>query len=321
MTASTPPPEFAAVEPLALAGISTQSATTVDAPKRSRRRIFVAAGFVAVALATAAVLIALALTQESPRWWTNVDPEAPATKELAQRVENGVTTALTQVRAPTPPPLVSTPGASPAAAAASLIADPQTWKVFITTEQANAWLASRLRRWLADKSADASGHGGIGTGAATFTWPPQVEQVEVSFQTGLIYLGARVRRTGPGGQIIADERPQTLSAAVRPDLRPDGSLWISAQSIHIGRLGLPASWVLGATARVRAKVGEVSADLAAMPQTDRLLSALKGDRAVVSKAVIKLADGRRVRIIGLEPLEGKLVLTCRTEPRESDQIH
>lgn len=260
------------------------------------RRIAVAAGFTLVAIATAAVLIALALTQESPRWWVSIDAHDPAAVELARLVENGVTTALTKVR-PDPAP--------PAPGEAALPAP--SWKVFITTDQANAWLAARLRQWLADKSADGSAH---------FNWPPEVDQVAVMFEDGVIHIGARVLRRGPSGTVLSGEKPQTIAAAVRPELRPDGSLWFTAQSIQIGRLGVPASWVIGSAAKARRRVGEVSAELAGMPQTQRVLAALKGERPVVSRATMKLADGRRVRILAIEPADGRVVITCQTEQRE-----
>jgi hypothetical protein len=264
----------------------------------------VAVGFVTVAVATATVLIALALAQENPRWWTSVDPADPHTIETAEAVENGITSALTQVRAGT--------GAAGGAPSAANVGPNTPWRVFITTEQANAWLNVRLERWLTDQTEQ---------GAIDFKWPSEVKQVQVSFEEGRIHVGARVTRpgTGPDGK----PRPQTVGASLRPEFGPDGALWLTAERIEIGRLPVPASWVLGSAGKANGdqrkpsagekKVGEVSDELARLPQTQKVIAAFKGERPVISRPLIKLADGRRVRLLSIEPMDGRLVITAQTE--------
>lgn len=267
------------------------------APTRRRwRRIAVAAGFIVTAIGAACILIGLALTQEDPRWWQAVDPTNPATIETAERVENGIASALTQVRSASSG-RVGDAAADPAA----------PWKVFITTEQANAWLTVRLRRWLADQAEQ---------GAMNFRWPPQVSDVQVDFTGGRINIGARVlanRSRADAPSPGRRGRPQTFAAALRPEFRPDGSLWLVAERVQIGRLSLPAGWVLGSSGGAQERVGEVSGELADLPQTQQVLAAMKGERAVLKRPVIKLADGRRVRLLAIEPIDGRVVVTCQTE--------
>lgn len=264
----------------------------VDPRRHRARRIAVAVGFVLVAISTAVVLIALALTRENPRWWTTVNPADPETIATAERVENGVTSALTQVR-------TTNNAAGPESAATA------AWQVFITTEQANAWLNVRLRRWLVDQAEQ---------GNLDFRWPEGVGQMQVSFQRGRIHLGAVITRPTPGG---GPPRSQTLAAALRPEFGPDGSLWMTAERIEIGRLAVPADWVIGSGEKTAAKVADVSTELARQPQTERVLAAIRGERPVLSRPSIKLADGRRVRIVAIEPADDRLVFTCTTEQRDS----
>jgi hypothetical protein len=56
--------------------------------------------------------------------------------------------------------------------------------------------------------------------------------------------------------------------------------------------------------------------VASLPQTREILAAFAGRVAVMRTPVIKIGDGRRVRLLGLEPKEGALYITCQTLPRE-----
>lgn len=260
--------------------------------RRRYRRIAVAAAFILVVVCTALVLIALALTQERPRWWVRVDPTSPETIATAEKVENGLASALTQVRETNMRAAIE-PGTEQADIAA--------WKIFVTTEQANAWLNVRLRRWLADQAEQ---------GAIDFQWPAEIGQMQVSFQQGLIHVGAVVTRAPAPG---AAPRAQTFAAALRPQFSDDGALWMTAERIEIGRLPLPAGWVLGSASGTEKKLADVSSALASQPQTQRVLAAFRGERPVLSRPSVKLADGRRVRIIGVEPGNDRLTITCTTE--------
>lgn len=275
--------------PAAASDSSAEEVRDAAAPAQdrwpNRRRILVAAGFIVVAVSTALVLVALALVQEQPGWWAVVDTTDPRTISTAEAVENGITTALTQVR-----------GAS----ASADDAPGRPWSVFITTDQANAWLGVRLRRWLADQSEQ---------GAIDFRWPDDLREVQVAFTRGHIHIGARVMR--PGASVAASPRPQVLAAVIRPMLDPDGALWFTAERVQIGRLPLPASWVLGRAGRG----DDAAAELASRPQSRRLLAALAGQGPAVRRPTIRLADGRRVRLVAIAPTEGRLLLTCVTEQR------
>ncbi|MCC6320678.1 MAG: hypothetical protein IT438_04485 [Phycisphaerales bacterium] len=275
--------------------IATEPKRGPLAPLPSRvtpRRLLVAAVFIVIALLTAGALVALALTQERPTWWRQIDPASPDTLSVAHAVENGMATALTQVRPE-----------APAAPAGS-----EPWKVFITTDQANAWLSARLRGWLEDQAAREGAGVGGGRGVK---WPAEVGTPQVSFERGIIRIGAMVERSTTSG----GPRLQALSAVLRPDVRADGSFWCTASSVSIGRLPVPASWVLKPRASGLSSPAATSQSVPS--QFSRVMDALAGRGPLLGSAIIRLADGRRVRILELDPQPGRLVITCRTESAKS----
>ncbi|MBX3385756.1 MAG: hypothetical protein KF768_04215 [Phycisphaeraceae bacterium] len=251
------------------------------------KRTVMATGFIAFILACSSVLIVSALTRAEPSWWGVVDPDDPKTRQLAEQLENGVTTLLSDPR----PPNKSRDPRDP-------------WTVRLNAADANAWLNARLRQWL-DTQDD------IG-----FKWPEQVQELRVRFDDGRIYVGARVDQNGAS---------QIFTAALRPRFEADGALWLPAERIALGRFGLPATWVLPTRADdspasnvspVVDRVGEVSEEIAELPQTRQVLRALAGANAVLSNPIVKLPDGRRVRLLGLRAQGGGLLITCQTIVRD-----
>jgi len=248
-------------------------------PRRRRRfrRPWVAAGLALCAAGTAA-LAALALTRATPAWWRPIDPADPATIDAAQAVEHAVVRQLSALRPAASPP--ATPDASWRS---------ETWSVSLSQADANAWLAARLPRWLESREKRV-------------LWPAGVREVRVGFGDGVVRLGVR---------LAADGREQIAVAHVAPDLRADGSLWLPASWFSIGRLPVPGAWALGG-----ADPGDyLPADLARLPQVRRLADVLGGAAPLVNAAVIRLEDGRRVRLLRIAAREGRLELTCRTEKR------
>jgi hypothetical protein len=245
------------------------------------------------ALICVAAILGLMLAQSTPGWWKEIDPKAASVIEAARRVENGAATQLTKIRKTEPVP--GSMGAS------------EPWTIKLTASDANAWLAARLRPWLESQEGEK------------FTWPRDLDRVEIEFQDGRIYVGASIRKPGEEGK--AESKKQVLSAALRPELRSDGGLWMPATWVSVGKLSLPPSWLLprskreGSNARNK-RIPDPTGMLAEVPQLSDLLGALAGERAAMQTAIIKIGDGRRVRLLGLEPKEGALYITCQTLPRE-----
>ncbi|MFN0133760.1 MAG: hypothetical protein ACKVW3_14675 [Phycisphaerales bacterium] len=155
----------------------------------------------------------------------------------------------------------------------------EPWTVEITAEQANAWLAVRLPKWAANQGQ---------------SWPGEVSEVQVAFAPGRIVLGARVRASG---------RWHVVSADVSPRIEERG-LYLDARGVSVGRLGASASWA----ARV---ASPLIPERAVAPG---LMRAALGEEPIAREAAVKLEDGRRLRVMHIEPGEGWLRVTFQTEP-------
>ena len=235
-------------------------------------------------------LFAMTLADSEPEWWSGASVRSIEMAELARRVENGAITHIT----------ADHQGATTAAV---------EWPVKLSDDQANAWLNLRLPVWLPRMTAeefvdvrDASGAvierrpvGGVG-------WPESVDEVRVAFVDGRFRIGARVR-TGEGTQVFG--------ATLAPEVREDGSLWMKATSVSVGRVGMPAGLVLG---RDGGRLREyLPASLVDSAEGEAIFSKLAGEAPMFEDAVIRLGDGRRVRLLSLEVASDSLVAWFRTE--------
>jgi hypothetical protein len=90
-------------------------------------------------------------------------------------------------------------------------------------------------------------------------------------------------------------------------------LWLEPSRVEIGELSVNASWVVQRAQRAMRQV--VPEEMQALPQVQAVLSAARGETPLVSRPVIRLPDGRRVRILAIEPEGKRLIVTCRTEGR------
>ena len=163
------------------------------------------------------------------------------------------------------------------------------WSVGLRAADANAWLNTRLSQWIVNRDD-------------SFTWPEQVSNVQVEFDRGLVHVGL---------EFVRDERPQVLSATLRPEFHDDGSLWVRAESVTIGRLPLPADWFLEQAQSSSADL--LPARVMQHPETQRLFAALAGTGPLASDPLVHLGDGRRVRVLALHASGSTLHLTLQTE--------
>lgn len=243
------------------------------------RRWTVGTGLALVAAVTISALLAWALVQEVPVWWRIVRKDDPKTAETALLIENSVWNQI----------YLSREMAPAADAAAADLGPAAEWTVSLKAADANAWLNERLPKWLANQHEEAP-------------WPKELEEVQVDFGDGLVRIGAKVRQPG---------QTRVLSATLQPDLRPDGTLWLPASWVSIGRLAVPADWVLQQAEQRKADF--IPAELRDLPETVAMFRGFAGKSPIVQNAVVKLEDGRRVRLLKLRPVNGRLEITCRTE--------
>ena len=224
------------------------------------------------------IMVGLWLGGRVPSWWRPISPADPSLMATADAVENGITTLINQMR----------PGDSP-------MLRSQPWSMTLDDDSATAWLATKLPRWVLSR-AD------IGR------WPPQVRLVQARFTPGRIILAARV---------VQGAHDDVLSIALAPRIGDDGSLWLEATSVAIGSLPMPAGLVLTAGASdespgVFDARRAVPDELRSRRETAPIIAALRGERPLTVLAPLRLPDGRKVRIVHLQPMEGRLVITCTT---------
>ncbi|MBK9188557.1 MAG: hypothetical protein IPM33_06320 [Phycisphaerales bacterium] len=243
--------------------------------RRVRRRWFVVAGLV-LSVTITLVLMGLMLTRGVPIWWRSVSSDDPRTRELGESLENGVVRQFSAVREPDPD--------SPHAWRS------KPWAVSLHASDANAWVATRLPKWLANQERGVA-------------WPGEISEVQIEFADEAVKVGMRVRVRG---------RDQVLSAEVVPEIRADGSLWMPATWVRVGRLPVPASWVLE---RAQEGGGLLPRAVLELPETREMFDIFLGRRPVVHEAIIGVDDARRVRLLKIVPRDGRLELTARTEAR------
>lgn len=229
------------------------------------------------ALLSVAVIAGLWLSRVEPVWWTGPAP-AP---DAGERLQNSVINQLHLAR-PTAPGL---PAGEP------WRSDP--WRVSMRSADVNAWLAQELPGWLANRSPPVR-------------WPGEIESVRVEFEAGRVLVGAQVRHGG-GSSVI--------SASLEPAMREDGSLWLTASWVKVGRLPAPGSWVVPRVREALRAAGVAAGPGPEAGGAEFMLRVLEGKEPLARCAEIRLDDGRRVRILDLEPRPGALWVTARTQQR------
>jgi hypothetical protein len=215
------------------------------------------------------------MANQPPEWWHPLNPADPQVDRAARSVENRVSDQVHRARG----------GGSNAGAA------PATWTLSISDDDANAWLAARLQEWLANRSE-------------TLRWPANASDPQVLFEEGQIQLGFEVSEGGKG---------RVVSASLRPRIDEGGALWIQLDRFAIGRFALPGSTVVDAGGTLLES--KLPPEIRNNPDTKNFIESLSGQRPLVSEAVMRLSDGRRVQILRLTPKPGELEVECRTLPR------
>jgi hypothetical protein len=269
-------------------------------PSLRRARLRKRAGSVAmgtIVVLSVAALLAVALAQEPPGWFRHVDAKDQRVIDSARRIENALTTMMTRLRqtgtvgASGQTSKVSAPGSSSASASGSGTPPGDTWTIAITADDATAWLNARLPKWLENQEG------------GSFTWPEEVGTLRLDFDAGRIYAAASLHK---GGQV------QVFSASVEPQLRDDGSLWMPAKWLGVGRLPLPTRMVLGQGGATTPR--QLPAEFSKLPQSRDVLSALRGEGPAMQTPIVKIGDGRRVQLLAIEPHDGQLLITLRSLP-------
>ncbi|MDZ4829232.1 MAG: hypothetical protein SGJ09_03420 [Phycisphaerae bacterium] len=215
---------------------------------RCRRRIGWALLFV-----TALTVIAGVALLRTPSWWSPVAAENPAALEAGENFENACISESHRVRP-----------------------ENQPWAVRVRDAEVNAWLATRLPKWVEHLGA-------LRPGAA-----------QVRFTEGTIELATEIAGL-----------PSIASLRIAPVVA-NGAISLGRQRVAVGRFPLPVAHSLVIAPLVRSLGGSDA------PDELQLAIALLGGQAI--KAEFELADGRVVRVRDIEVHDGEMLLEFETAP-------
>lgn len=216
----------------------------------------------------------------APDWWLTLPENDPAIMQTALDVENGISGELTKRRDLTEQDL---PRVGPVRAS-------EPWAVRLESAQASAWLTERLPKWAAAEGWFAD-------------WPEELAELRLNFDGATIRLGARIRSGDKADGSY-------MSATLTPQFRTDGTVWLIADSVAIGTLPLPPGWVFSKSPD---KAGAVLPEELQGDDLEEIFKVFAGDHPAPDP-LIRLGDGRRVRLVGIRPEEqGTVLLIFRTE--------
>lgn len=239
-----------------------------------------AATISSAALITIAAIFAITQARRPPLWWQPIDPANAALQSDAQQLENWLSSQLTLIRPPAADLRPGEPWRS------------DIWRFAIDEHDANAWLNINLPKWLAAENGDIA-------------WPDDVAAIRVSFTPGRMNLGAAIDR---------NDNARFLSASVDVTMADDGSLWMPARGLRLGNMPIPP------------RIAYAYADSAThidqrrREPLNQLLRILKGAQAASLQPVIRMDNGRQVRILDIALENQRIVVTCQTELRASSRV-
>lgn len=147
------------------------------------------------------------------------------------------------------------------------------WAVSIPQDALNAWLVVRGPAWARKLGSDAA-------------WLEQLSVVQGRFTPGSAGIGAGV---GVGSA------RRVISAEIEPTVSADG-LRVTLRSAAVGRLPVPVGLALDVVRRGGGEAADVLAG-----------------RSVAMPVSFELADGRRVTIVGLRPVDRAVEVRLRTD--------
>ena len=215
-----------------------------------------------ITIAVTAATVLWFTAHRPPRWWAPLEPADPEVRHLAERVEYRLIEEAHKARPANEP-----------------------WRLRITQEQINAWLAARLGEWIAHQR--------------DLDWPQGLGVPQVTLEP-----------TGPvvGFRLGGSDRPRYFAARIVTAFDTDG-VRLHIDRLWHGRLRVPGDPI----AIMNEMLGEY-ADPAFLddPETRRWLAILAGADPI--DPVIELTDGRRVRITNIDCSTGWLILEGMTLP-------
>ena len=161
----------------------------------------------------------------------------------------------------------------------------EVWQLRIREEQINAWLATRLPKWVAHHH--------------DLDWPEEIGRLQ-------LHIGEE--RSSLAIEYFERDKPRVLVAHGRMYL-DDGALCVVIEQVDLGRMPLPGRTI----ARVLERLESVAPDFLNSNQVRDVIDLVQDGSC--ADPGLSLADGRRVKLLELKPEDGSVVLTCRTAAR------
>ena len=221
-----------------------------------------AVGLLLILLLTVAVVAWLMIRSRinaTPEWFEPHAASTPERRAEAQLVERTVTSRLTELRTPE-----------------------DQWVLELSQDEANAWLAERLPRWLANREID---------------WPTGFGPVVMRMDAGVITLASTMAKP--------DGSERVVGVTVQPLVQGE-QVMLMAETMHIGTLAVPGEMVAS-------RLDTLLPPGILEPRAGMELGAiLSGTSPIMDPAEFTLADERRVRLHAIEIDGTSLKLTCTT---------
>ena len=208
--------------------------------------------------------VAWRLTLQPPSWYTPPDPQDRQTARLAERVEYRLAEEAHRIRD-----------------------EDEPWRLRMTEDQVNAWLASRLGAWASHTHR--------------IKWPKGIGAPQIHFNDETISVAVNLNENG---------RQRYLVATLRP-LLDDRQMTLVLESVALGRLSVPGGSVRTIMSQLD---GLLPPGFRDHPTVKQLVTLLLDEQRI--DPTIELADGRRVRLREVRFDEGALIVEAETGKTE-----
>lgn len=146
------------------------------------------------------------------------------------------------------------------------------WTIDLDEEWMNAWLAARFPQWAASQNLQIA---------------DELSAVHVSITENEFRIGVSMAQA-LGGRIV--------SLASTPSIDENGQLVLTDSNLRLGRLNLPTDWLQSVGGLSQVNFAPAQAILVGQPL----------------EPVVRLADGRQVRILAMELHPGRISLSLET---------
>ncbi len=169
----------------------------------------------------------------------------------------------------------------------------EPWAVAMEFSDLNEWLQHQGPRWATHEKS----------GGASRRWAQTVRSLRLApGPSDELRIGVWIDQDDVG--------PRFFALCAVPEVRADG-VWLQTREVEIGEISLKASWAMEQARRAMQQMAPNS--VRDLPEMERLLDAASGMQPLISRPVIRLADGRRVHILAIRIEGSRLILTCQTE--------